>query len=189
MESYKSSFYKQYKVSVAVRQCRQCCLVFHFIQSIKLLTVLAVFLRGILLKWHEAIRFNRCIHAGKFWLVFIFNDTYELINLAAPKFSLVNKLHIFQCMGKLFYVELQKFHTKYLTHTLKETIFFSIENLGALKFYELVNVFEMPHTPGVWETEPSLCSPVYFICAQYTHRTTIFDFLSSAVVVKCEFLL
>ena len=51
----------------------------------------------------------------------------ELLNLRALKFSPVNKMHIFQCMGKIFCVEFQrvplKFHTKYLTHTLKETIF------------------------------------------------------------------
>ena len=42
-------------------------------------------------------------------------------------FSVVNKIHIFQCMGKIFCVEFQrvplKFHTKYLTHTLKDMIF------------------------------------------------------------------
>ena len=56
-----------------------------------------------------------------------FKKTYELLNLRALKFSPVNKIHIFQCMGKIFCVEFQryplKFHTKYLTHTLKDTIF------------------------------------------------------------------
>ena len=56
-----------------------------------------------------------------------FKNTYELLNLRALKFSPVNKIHIFQCMDKIFCVEFQKvplkFHTKYLTHTLKETIF------------------------------------------------------------------
>ena len=56
-----------------------------------------------------------------------FKNTYELLNLRALKISLVNKIHIFQCMGKIFCVEFQryplKFHTKYLTHTLKDTIF------------------------------------------------------------------
>ena len=56
-----------------------------------------------------------------------FQNAYELGNLGALKSSLLNKLHIFQCMGKIFCVELQrvplKFHTKYLTHTLKDTIF------------------------------------------------------------------
>ena len=56
-----------------------------------------------------------------------FKSTYELLNLRALKFSPLNKIHIFWCMGMIFYVEFQryplKFHTKYLTHTLKETIF------------------------------------------------------------------
>ena len=56
-----------------------------------------------------------------------FKKAYELLNLRALKFSPLNKIHIFQCMGKIFCVEFQryplKFHTKYLTHTLKGTIF------------------------------------------------------------------
>ena len=43
------------------------------------------------------------------------------------QFSPVNKMHIFQCMGEIFCMEFQrgtlKFHTKYLTHTLKDAIF------------------------------------------------------------------
>ena len=54
-------------------------------------------------------------------------NTYELLNLRALKFLPVNKIHIFQCMGKIFCVEFQryplKFRTKYLTHTLKDMIF------------------------------------------------------------------
>ena len=56
-----------------------------------------------------------------------FKKTYELLNLRALKISPVNNSHIFQCMGKIFCVEFQrvplKFHTKYLTHTLKDMIF------------------------------------------------------------------
>ena len=56
-----------------------------------------------------------------------FKNTYELLNLRALKFSYVNKIHIFQCMGKIFCVEFQryplKFHTKNLTHTLKDMTF------------------------------------------------------------------
>ena len=54
-------------------------------------------------------------------------NTYELLNLRALKFSPVNKIYIFQCMGNIFCVEFQryplKFHTKYLTHTLKDMNF------------------------------------------------------------------
>ena len=56
-----------------------------------------------------------------------FKNTYELLNLRAFKFLPVNKIHIFQCMGKVFCVEFQryplKFHTKYPSHTLKNMIF------------------------------------------------------------------
>ena len=56
-----------------------------------------------------------------------FKNTYELLNLSALKFSPVNKVHIFQCMGMIFCVEFQryplKFHAKYLTHTLKDATF------------------------------------------------------------------
>ena len=56
-----------------------------------------------------------------------FKKAYGLLNLRALKFSPLNKIHIFQCMGTIFCVEFQryplKFHTKYLTHTLKGTIF------------------------------------------------------------------
>ena len=56
-----------------------------------------------------------------------FKNTYELINLRALKFSPVDKINIFQCMGKISCVEFQryplKFHTKYLSHTLNVTIF------------------------------------------------------------------
>ena len=61
-----------------------------------------------------------------------FKNTYELLNLRALKFSYVNKIHIFQCMGMIFCVEFQryplKFHTKYLTHTLKDMIFMQFWN-------------------------------------------------------------
>ena len=56
-----------------------------------------------------------------------FKNTYELLNLRALKYSHVNKIHIFQCVGEIFCVEFQryplKFHTKYLTHSLKDIIF------------------------------------------------------------------
>ena len=56
-----------------------------------------------------------------------FKNMYELLNLRALKFSPVDKIYIFQCMGKIFCVEFQryplKFHTKYLTRTLKDMNF------------------------------------------------------------------
>ena len=62
-----------------------------------------------------------------YWRRGRFKYTNELLNLRALKFSPVNKIHTFQCIGKLFCVEFRryplKFHTKYLTHTLKDMIF------------------------------------------------------------------
>ena len=59
-----------------------------------------------------------------------FKNTYELLNLRALEISKLHKNHIFQCMGKIFSVEFQrvplKFHTKYLTHTLKDVDFIHI---------------------------------------------------------------
>ena len=56
-----------------------------------------------------------------------FNNAYELLHLRALKISMLYKTHIFQCMGKIFWVEFQrvplKFHTKYHTHTLKDVDF------------------------------------------------------------------
>ena len=56
-----------------------------------------------------------------------FKKAYELLNLRALKISPVNKMNIIHCMDKIFCVEFQreplKFHTKYLIHTLKDTIF------------------------------------------------------------------
>ena len=67
-----------------------------------------------------------CVLGGRF------KNTYELLNLRALQFSYVNKIHIFQCMGTIFCVAFQryplKFHTKYLTHTLKYMIFMQFWN-------------------------------------------------------------
>ena len=64
----------------------------------------------------------------------------ELLNLRALKFSPVNKSHIFQCMGKIF-------HTKYLTHSLKDTIWCNIEILSALRFKSWYTFFTPPPPP------------------------------------------
>ena len=56
-----------------------------------------------------------------------FKNANELLNLRALKIPMLYKNRIFQCMGKIFCVEFQrvplKFHTKYLTHTLKDVNF------------------------------------------------------------------
>ena len=77
-----------------------------------------------------------------------FKNTYELVKLGALKSSLLNKLHIFQCMGEIFCVEFQrvplKFHTRYLTHTLKDTILTLCWKFKRSQIYELVCLFETP---------------------------------------------
>ena len=92
--------------------------------------------RGIILVWkylwcltHISMLLIRCILAkvhrcgtrGRL------KNAYELLNLRALKVSMLYKNHIFQYMGKIFCVEFQrvplKFHTKYLTHILKDVDF------------------------------------------------------------------
>ena len=59
-----------------------------------------------------------------------------------------HKLHIFQCMGKIFCVEFQraplKFHTKYFTHTLKDMIFLQCWKFTSSQIYKLVCIFDTP---------------------------------------------
>ena len=80
-----------------------------------------------------------------------FKNTYELVGLGARKFSLIDKLHIFQSMCKIFCMEFQreplKFHTKYLTHTWKEMIFIQYWRFRCSQIYKLVNFFETPPGP------------------------------------------
>ena len=88
------------------------------------------------------------------------NNVYELLNLWALKFSLLNKLHIFQCLGKIFCVEFQryplKFHTKYLTHTLKDVIFIKYWDFKSFQIYELICVFEPTNTHNSIINPPGL---------------------------------
>ena len=80
-----------------------------------------------------------------------FKNTCKIVNLEVLKSSLLNKLHIFQRMGKIFCVEFQrvplKFHIKYLTHTLnhtlKDTIFIQWWNFKSSQTCKLVS-----HTQG-----------------------------------------
>ena len=71
------------------------------------------------------MRYKSGLKPSSFFIMIrgLIQNSFELLNLRALKFSPVNKMHIFQCMGKIFCVEFQrgplKFHTKYLAHTLK----------------------------------------------------------------------
>ena len=64
-------------------------------------------------------------------------------------YSHFNNLHIFQCIDKMFCVEMQrislKFHTKYLPHTLKDRTFIPIWAFESSQIYELVFVSVTPH--------------------------------------------
>ena len=75
-----------------------------------------------------------------------FQKAYELIYLEALRFALFNKLHIFQCIGKILWVEFQrvplKFHTKYLTHTLKDEIFIQCWRFKSSYIWGLAHVFK-----------------------------------------------
>ena len=67
-----------------------------------------------------------------------FKNTYELLNLRALKFSPVNKIHIFQCMGKIFCVEFQRYPLKFTQNIFpihwKIWFLYNIEILRALRF-------------------------------------------------------
>ena len=89
----------------------------------------------------------------------------EVMNLGAFKSSLLKKLHIFQYMGKTFWVEFQwvplKFHIKYLTHTLKDMIFIQCWKFkSSLRSTNLYVFLKCP--PGSPEISSS-CPAVYFI--------------------------
>ena len=98
---------------------------------------------------------HQCLHSSyTLWILTCngisggFKNTYELLNLGALKLSPLIKIHIFQCMGKIFCVEFQKyplkFHTKCLTHTLKDMILIHCWNSRSSWISELISVFEMP---------------------------------------------
>ena len=63
----------------------------------------------------------------------------------------------FKCMGKIFRVEFQKaplqFHTKYLTHTLKDTIFVPyVENVRAPRFTSSCGFLKHPPMDPISES-------------------------------------
>ena len=64
-------------------------------------------------------------------------NTHGLSNLKILKFQNLNKMHIFQCRGKIYFV----WNFKYLTYALKDIIFYVI-----LKFEGLLysSIFEKP---------------------------------------------
>ena len=80
-----------------------------------------------------------------------FKNTYGLFNIKALKFSPVNKIQIFQCMGKIFYGEFQryslKFHIKFLTIHWKKLFFYNTEIWRALRFKSSYAFSKRPQVP------------------------------------------
>ena len=48
-----------------------------------------------------------------------FQNTYDLLNLRALKFSVVNKIHIFQCMGNIFWAPFEIPHKISLSYNIE----------------------------------------------------------------------
>ena len=62
-------------------------------------------------RWHYFVTTSRIspdVSTHLVWPGGCFKNTYELLNLRAVLFSSVDKIHIFQYMGKIFCVEFQK---------------------------------------------------------------------------------
>ena len=70
--------------------------------------------------------------APRIHLISVQGEFQKHLNLRALKFSLVNKMHIFQCMGNLFWEPL-KFRKKYLTHSLKDIVLLKFDELLYLR--------------------------------------------------------
>ena len=92
--------------------------------------------------WEMSLSRQRTVRLGG-----RFKNTYEFLNQRALKLKHlhVNQMYIFQCMEETFCVEFQreplKFHTKYLLHSLKDTIFMKCENFKSSYIQELISVF------------------------------------------------
>ena len=103
-------------------------------------------------------KFTFCVAVGCNHIIgWVLNTLYKLLNLRALKYSHVNEMHIFQCMGKRFCVQFQrvplKFHTKYLTHILNDTIF--IQHWYRKCFWSTPRVtFEFHNDVMTWKRSP-----------------------------------
>ena len=87
----------------------------------------------------------------------LFKNVYELVNLGALKSSLFNKLYIsfniwVKCIVWNFKAYFSNPKSKYLTHTLKDTIFMQYWKFKRSQIYELVCAFNMPPNP-LWYYE------------------------------------
>ena len=92
-------------------------------------------------------------------------------------------MHIFQCIGKILCVEFQrgplKFHTKYLTHTLKDAILIQPWHFKSSWIKELISVFETPPLGKHW-----LRPMASFLTASihYQHHLNQYGLITSEVL-------
>ena len=97
-------------------------------------------------KWSRVNIIRHGRHGG------IFKNAHKLLNLRALKISTWYKNCIIQCVGKIFCVEFQwcslKFHTKYLTHALKDFIHRITEKFSCKYPCQLITIFKT----GSWLT-------------------------------------
>ena len=84
-----------------------------------------------------------------------FQNAYELLNQRSIKIQILYKNCIFPCMDEIFCVEFQryplKFHTNYLTHTLKDLYIIQIWKFKRSWIWELVSIFL--NTPWTSKTQ------------------------------------
>ena len=108
-------------------------------------------------------------------------NAYELINLNALKSSLLNKLHIFQCMCKIFCGEFQRvvliFYIKCFTHKLKDMTFIQCWKFKSSWTYELVCIFETPPTYHLYSDctccmRQIICDQLYILQAMFIPKFT-----------------
>ena len=105
----------------------------------------------------------------------------KILKITLLKCSLPNKIHIFQCMDKIFCVEFQtvpmKFHAKYIMHTLKNMIFYAILNFKVFRFESLnslQNLIRIPSNGGTLDAGVTLYFTKHLFWAIFsdTWRTT-----------------
>ena len=90
--------------------------------------------------------FTDCVNPLSAWGHF--KNTYQLVNLGALRSSLLNKLCIFQYMGKIFCVEFQGYLWNFTQNMLP--IHWNVENLRALRFTSSYEFFKYLSFPTVY---------------------------------------
>ena len=109
-------------------------------------------------------------HAIQPWPGGRFKNTYELLTLRAHEFSPVNKIYIFQCMGKEFCVELDTLWNVIIPIHRKIWLLYNIEILRALMFKSPYSFFK--RLMYEWSQSVSGCSQ-YLAIISRIHLTEI----------------